>query len=150
MIHSLIPIVSSTAKRFFRLYLRLQHWRVRRLEREFSMLITYRLIAIMLCRLQMTIPDCINAFRSYSYKTFGHRSLRNRLLPFAYPKYNAERLSQGLREVTANFEPERGERIWRQSDFAAPNDQCKWQVPTQLLSETPANEIQWSFCFVGQ
>lgn len=83
------------------------------------------LIAIMLGRLEMSLDQCLETFRTYTDEVFGHpqplyRALGSRFLH----KYSDERLIRATQTVVGIFGPCPDDPEKR-SLFAAPGGKCK-------------------------
>lgn len=84
----------------------------------------YRLVAIMLGRLRMTVDDCLARFRTYSDLIFSHPSVRWRLVKLP-PKYSDKYLNKAVSAVVGDFDPSEAGYRWKRNLFAFEGDRCK-------------------------
>jgi hypothetical protein len=82
-----------------------------------------RLLAIMLGRLRMGVPDCIETFEKYVGDVFGKS--RNLLWPFITSKYGGRTLLKAINEVVKDYQPESDDQAYRHNIFATLGDSCQ-------------------------
>ena len=107
---------------------------------------SYRLIAIMLGRLEMTIGECIYKFVQYAGDIFSHPK---HLIPLgtsvSLPKYNEKVLNHATQQLVSEFDRSSKDNQWRQSLFASSDVRTKTFVffPWGLAA---AEYKQWCRC----
>jgi RecB family endonuclease NucS len=62
-------------------------------------MLTFRLIAVMLGRLRMSVPECIDAYISLSDRIFRKTRHRMTMRGRVQGRFNAEELTQAVKEV---------------------------------------------------
>lgn len=97
------------------------------------------LIAVMLARLRMTVPQCLEIYRRVGHELFGHR--RN-VLPLA-TKYHHRPLEKAVQEIVSQY--------CKHHEECDGNDWHPWdpeeeetQVPTKSPDGSVGNSSTWS------
>lgn len=91
------------------------------------------LISVMLARLRMTVPQCLDIYRRVGQELFGHR--RN-ILPLA-TKYHAEPLEKAVREIVQQY--------CKHHEKCDGNDWHPWHLEDETAPEGASKSPESSF-----
>jgi hypothetical protein len=99
------------------------------------------LISVMLARLRMTVPQCLEIYRRVGQELFGHR--RN-ILPLA-TKYHHRPLEKAVQEIVAQY--------CKQHEDCDGNDWHPWHLddePAVNTGRTPISSLESSWSTAGK
>ncbi|EAT82920.2 hypothetical protein SNOG_09655 [Parastagonospora nodorum SN15] len=98
------------------------------------------LISVMLARLRMTVPQCLDIYRRVGHDLFGHR--RN-ILPLA-TKYHHKPLENAVREIVAEFCKNHEDCDGDDWHPWSPEDDEPVAAPAKTPESSLANSSMWS------